>query len=137
MQDLQRILQSVKHFSQGLSSFGDSLWFTESSGKSLVLIDLVVELELEGILRFSDQEVSNGLWNRVLDTSQNDSEIAIDSLSELPNEDVATLSLLRWLLVTLATWTSLSVRALILALWIVWLSWLIWGNDIGSSILVS
>lgn len=137
MQDLQRILQSVKHFSQGLSSFGDSLWFTESSGKSLVLIDLVVELELEGILRFSNQEVSNGLWNRVLDTSQNDSEIAIDSLSELPNEDVATLSLLRWLLVTLATWTSLSVRALILALWIVWLSWLIWGNDIGSSILVS
>lgn len=137
MQDLQRILQSVKHFSQGLSSFGDSLWFTESSGKSLVLIDLVVELELEGILRFSNQEVSNGLWNRVLDTSQNDSEIAIDSLSEFPNEDVATLSLLRWLLVTLATWTSLSVRALILALWIVWLSWLIWGNDIGSSILVS
>lgn len=137
MQDLQRILQSVKHFSQGLSSFGDSLWFTESSGKSLVLIDLVVELELEGILRFSNQEVSNGLWNRVLDTSQNDSEIAIDSLSEFPNEDVATLSLLRWLLVTLATWTSLSVRALILALWVVWLSWLIWGNDIGSSILVS
>lgn len=137
MQDLQRILQSVKHFSQGLSSFSDSLWFTESSGKSLVLIDLVVELELEGILRFSNQEVSNGLWNRVLDTSQNDSEIAIDSLSELPNEDVATLSLLRWLLVTLATWTSLSVRALILALWVVWLSWLIWGNDIGSSILVS
>jgi len=137
LQDLQRILQSVKHFSQGLSSFGDSLWFTESSGKSLVLIDLVVELELEGILRFSNQEVSNGLWNRVLDTSQNDSEIAIDSLSEFPNEDVATLSLLRWLLVTLATWTSLSVRALILALWVVWLSWLIWGNDIGSSILVS
>lgn len=137
MQDLQRILQSVKHFSQGLSSFSDSLWFTESSGKSLVLIDLVVELELEGILRFSNQEVSNGLWNRVLDTSQNDSEIAIDSLSEFPNEDVATLSLLRWLLVTLATWTSLSVRALILALWVVWLSWLIWGNDIGSSILVS
>jgi hypothetical protein len=137
LQDLQRILQSVKHFSQGLSSFSDSLWFTESSGKSLVLIDLVVELELEGILRFSNQEVSNGLWNRVLDTSQNDSEIAIDSLSEFPNEDVATLSLLRWLLVTLATWTSLSVRALILALWVVWLSWLIWGNDIGSSILVS
>lgn len=137
MQDLQRILQSVKHFCQGLSSFSDSLWFTESSGKSLVLIDLVVELELEGILRFSNQEVSNGLWNRVLDTSQNDSEIAIDSLSEFPNEDVATLSLLRWLLVTLATWTSLSVRALILALWVVWLSWLIWGNDIGSSILVS
>lgn len=137
MQDLQRILQSVKHFSQSLSSFSDSLWFTESSGKSLVLIDLVVELELEGILRFSNQEVSNGLWNRVLDTSQNDSEIAIDSLSEFPNEDVATLSLLRWLLVTLATWTSLSVRALILALWVVWLSWLIWGNDIGSSILVS
>jgi hypothetical protein len=137
LQDLQRILQSVKHFSQGLSSFSDSLWFTERSGKSLVLIDLVVELELEGILRFSNQEVSNGLWNRVLDTSQNDSEIAIDSLSEFPNEDVATLSLLRWLLVTLATWTSLSVRALILALWVVWLSWLIWGNDIGSSILVS
>ena len=137
MQDLQRILQSVKHFSQSLSSFSDSLWFTESSGKSLVLIDLVVELELEGILRFSNQEVSNGLWNRVLDTSQNDSEIAIDSLSEFPNEDVATLSLLRWLLVTLATWTSLSVRALILALWVVWLSWLIWGNDISSSILVS
>jgi len=137
LQDLQRILQSVKHFSQSLSSFGDSLWFTESSGKSLVLIDLVVELELEGILRLSNQEVSNGLWNRVLDTSQNDSEIAIDSLSEFPNEDVATLSLLRWLLVTLATWTSLSVRALILALWVVWLSWLIWGNDIGSSILVS
>jgi hypothetical protein len=137
LQDLQRILQSVKHFSQGLSSFSDSLWFTESSGKSLVLIDLVVELELEGILRFSNQEVSNGLWNRVLDTSQNDSEIAIDSLSEFPNEDVATLSLLRWLLVTLATWTSLSVMALILALWVVWLSWLIWGNDIGSSILVS
>ena len=137
MQDLQRILQSVKHFSQSLSSFSDSLWFTESSGKSLVLIDLVVELELEGILRFSNQEVSNGLWNRVLDTSQNDSEIAIDSLSKFPNEDVATLSLLRWLLVTLATWTSLSVRALILALWVVWLSWLIWGNDIGSSILVS
>jgi len=137
LQDLQRILQSVKHFSQSLSSFSDSLWFTESSGKSLVLIDLVVELELEGILRFSNQEVSNGLWNRVLDTSQNDSEIAIDSLSEFPNEDVATLSLLRWLLVTLATWTSLSVRALILALWVVWLSWLIWGNDIGSSILVS
>ena len=137
MQDLQRILQSVKHFSQSLSSFSDSLWFTESSGKSLVLIDLVVELKLEGILRFSNQEVSNGLWNRVLDTSQNDSEIAIDSLSKFPNEDVATLSLLRWLLVTLATWTSLSVRALILALWVVWLSWLIWGNDIGSSILVS
>ena len=109
MQDLQRILQSVKHFSQSLSSFSDSLWFTESSGKSLVLIDLVVELELEGILRFSNQEVSNGLWNRVLDTSQNDSEIAIYSLSEFPNEDVATLSLLRWLLVILATWTSLSV----------------------------
>ena len=136
MQNLQRILQSVKHFCQSLSSFSDSLWLTESSGKSLVLIDLVIELELERILRFSHQEVTNGLWNRVLDTSQYDSEIAIDSLSELPNEDISTLSLLRWLLesttIILTLWS-----VWVLTLWITRLSWLIWNYDIGSGILVA
>ena len=133
LQDLKRILQGVEDLGQSLSSFSDSLWFTESSGKTLVLIDLVIELELERILRFSHQEITNSLWNRVLDASQNDSEVAIDSLSKFPNEDVSALSLLRWLvLISTAIRVLLSVGIIWVVLWL-----LTWRNDIGSSILVS
>lgn len=132
LQDLKRILQGVEDLGQSLSSFSDSLWFTESSGKTLVLIDLVIELELERILRFSHQEITNSLWNRVLDASQNDSEVAIDSLSKFPNEDVSALSLLRWLVLVSAIRVLLSVGIIWVVLWL-----LTWRNDIGSSILVS
>lgn len=41
----------------------------------LILIDLVVEFELETILRFSDEEIADSFWDRVLYIPQNKAKV--------------------------------------------------------------
>jgi hypothetical protein len=49
---------------------------------------LVVQLELEFILALSDQEVPDGLWNGIFDTSKNNSEVGVDPSSKISDKTV-------------------------------------------------
>ena len=71
LEDLQRVLQGAQNGLQGLSPLGDVSWLAQSRGQTFVGVDLVVKFKLEDVLRLSNQEVPNGLWNRVFNISKN------------------------------------------------------------------
>jgi hypothetical protein len=73
------------------------------------LVDLVVQLKLKTILRFSDKEVADAFWDGIFDISKNDAEVGIDSGSKFSDKNIATrllLSHLRLLWLLLHAWTS-------------------------------
>ena len=103
---------------------------------------MVVELELENLLTFLNKEVADSFWDRVLDISQDNLEIGIDSLSHFGHEHVGT-SLLRnlWLLLLLLlVLTKLILAGSTSTSWLTWLAWLSTGifgwNNISPVILV-
>ena len=54
----------------------------------LVLVDLIIEVELDLVLAVLDQEVADSLGHSVSDVSDDESEVMVDSLSQLHDEDV-------------------------------------------------
>lgn len=59
------------------------------SGKSFVLVDLSVQLELKSLLRRLNQEVADGLRDGVSHVSDDQLEVSIDSSSDFSHEEVA------------------------------------------------
>lgn len=72
LEDLERILEHAQDFTQCLSTLCDPGWLAQCRGKALVRVHLVVEFELEGVLRFPDHKEADGLWDGVFDVSQYD-----------------------------------------------------------------
>lgn len=73
------------------------LGLSESFGDVCVLVNLGVELELQLILRALDQEVSDGLGNRVSHIAHRDAVVRVNSLSDFIYKSVGSLLLLRLL----------------------------------------
>ena len=63
----------------------------------LVLVDLLVELNLEFLLRHANEEVANEFGNRLTDRADSDLEDGVDSGSDLLHKDVLAPGL--WLLI--------------------------------------
>ena len=85
-----------------VSFFGDGGVFSQNIGKGLVLVDLIVEMELNLVLTFVDQEEPNSLGHSVSHVSDDKFEVGVDSDSELPNEKAFRRQLLILLVVGLS-----------------------------------
>lgn len=88
MQDFDGFFHGFHSFCNGLSLFGDVLGLAEGVSDVLVFVDLRVQLELEFLLGHLDQEISYSFWHCVSHVSDNDSEVSVNSRSDLLNESV-------------------------------------------------
>lgn len=138
LQNFKGVPQGVENLSQCLSSLSDSGGFTKGSCELLVRVHLVVELELENFLTLFHKEIADCFWNRVLNISQNNIEICVDSLSHFGHKHIST-SLLwyLWLLLLLLVLTKLILACTSWASWPAWLSTSIFSwNNISPVILI-
>jgi len=59
LENLQGVLESRQDFTEDFSSLSDPFWFAQSTLQLFILINLIIKLHRESILRFSDKEISN------------------------------------------------------------------------------
>ena len=79
LQHLKRLLQSPNYFIQGSAPLSDVLGLAERLQDRLVLVNLLVELGLELVLRHAHQEVADQLRNGLSHCSNRDFEDGIDT----------------------------------------------------------
>lgn len=120
MKHLKGILHGVKNSLQGLSSLGDSEWFSKGILECLVLVNLVVKLKLESVLTSFDEEITDCLWNRVSDASKADTEVSVDLFSHSHDLRVSSILLrVSTLAAVASTWSTRST-------WATWPSLTMW-----------
>jgi hypothetical protein len=115
-QNFDGVLKSIQSGVQSLSFFSDSLWLSQLFGKSFILVDLSVELELESLLGCLDQEISNSFGNRVSHVSHHQLEKSVDSCSDFLHEQVVALFALESTLDNVGFFSRLSGHLSVLGL---------------------
>ena len=88
LQHLKRLLERLDDFRKGSASLCDVLWLSKRVEDTLILVDLLIQLSLEFLLRHADQEVTNKLRNRLAHGSNCDFEHSIDTSAHLLYEDI-------------------------------------------------
>ena len=93
LQHLQGLLKSLDNLVEGSASLRELLWLAKRVQNRLILVDLLVELGLELLLRHSDHEVSNQLGDRFTHRPDRDLKHGVDTGANLLDEDVGAASI--------------------------------------------
>lgn len=122
LQHSQTVAQCFDNTLKHKSAFSNVFRFTQSIGDLRTGVNFVVQLKLKLFLRHFDQPVSNLFGNRVSHVSEDNSEIRVDTRSDLFDEHIlSTLSRHDWLhrpgrLLLHRNWFALRIE--LLRLWL-------------------
>ena len=102
MQHFQGLSERLDDLVKGSASLSNVLWFTKRVQDRLILVDFLVELGLEFLLRHADHEISNKFGDRLTHRPDRDLKNCIDTGANLLDENVGAASIrLLWLLLLL------------------------------------